>query len=288
MTPDLDEDRLPLLKRPVWTWEVPTYFFVGGAAGTAAVIAFLAAFRADFDLVAAHARWIAAGGAAIAPLLLISDLGRPARFLNMLRVFKLQSAMSVGAWTLVVFSGAAVTSLATHLLTAPPPWLDVIGWVAAAVAAITGLVLATYTGVLIGVTVIPVWSAYVRVLPVLFGLSGLGTAVSLLELAGDRQLALNAMGLGVAAAETVLLLVAGPRRDDPDSAPLREGRSGALVRAGSRLVGPVSLLVRALALQTPLVRPIAAIVMILGAALTRFGWVAAGRVSAQDLKSPLR
>ena len=53
------------------------------------------------------ARWVAAAGAAASPLLLNSDLGRPERFLNMLRVFKVQSPMSVGVWTLVAFSTAA-------------------------------------------------------------------------------------------------------------------------------------------------------------------------------------
>jgi len=27
---------IPLLKQPSWTWEIPLYFFVGGAAGAAA------------------------------------------------------------------------------------------------------------------------------------------------------------------------------------------------------------------------------------------------------------
>src|SRR6476659_5408429 len=72
---------LPLLKKPVWTWEVPAYFFVGGTAGAAAVIALSAQVaRADRKLVR-HARWIAAGGAALSVPLLITDLGRPERFL---------------------------------------------------------------------------------------------------------------------------------------------------------------------------------------------------------------
>src|SRR5207237_1714315 len=77
---------LPLIKPPVWTWEVPAYFFVGGAAGAAAVVGAAARIAgADRDLVR-HARWIAAAGAALSTPLLIGDLGRPKRFLNMLRV----------------------------------------------------------------------------------------------------------------------------------------------------------------------------------------------------------
>src|SRR5579884_2279149 len=86
----------PLLKPPTWTWQVPLYFFVGGVAGTSAVIALAAHLFGNAGLLRA-ALWIGFAGALLAPPLLIADLGRPVRFLNMLRVFKLQSAMSVGA-----------------------------------------------------------------------------------------------------------------------------------------------------------------------------------------------
>ena len=140
---------LPLLKPPVWTWEVPTYFFVGGAAGAAAVLGIAAQLSGADGKLVRDARWIAAIGAAVSAPLLISDLGRPERFLNMLRVFKPQSPMSVGAWTVAVFGGASTAALfmpAKSLRDA-----------SAAVAALSGLVLSTYTGVLLGVSAIPVW-----------------------------------------------------------------------------------------------------------------------------------
>src|SRR5947209_16363355 len=84
---------LPLLKEPVWTWEVPAYFFVGGAAGAAAMIAAAAQIAGGRPDLVRDARWLAAGGAALSTPLLISDLGRPERFLNMMRVFKPQSPM---------------------------------------------------------------------------------------------------------------------------------------------------------------------------------------------------
>src|SRR5260221_11766758 len=77
----------PLLKPAVWTWEVPTYFFVGGAAGAAALVGAVAGFGGDHAEIARHARWVAAAGALLSAPLLIADLGRPSRFLNMLRVF---------------------------------------------------------------------------------------------------------------------------------------------------------------------------------------------------------
>ncbi|HEX5433951.1 MAG TPA: NrfD/PsrC family molybdoenzyme membrane anchor subunit, partial [Candidatus Angelobacter sp.] len=101
---------IPMLKEPQWTKEIPVYFFVGGAAGAAAVVASAASLLTDDRDLVRDARLLAAAGGIISPALLISDLGVPSRFLNMLRVFKLQSPMSVGAWTLAAFgtfSGAA-------------------------------------------------------------------------------------------------------------------------------------------------------------------------------------
>src|SRR5438445_4384962 len=95
---------VPMLKPPRWTREIPVYFFVGGAAGAAAVIGAIAHYTGADRKLVCDARWIAAAGSVLSPALLIADLGRPSRFLKMLRVFKPQSPMSVGAWTWVGFS----------------------------------------------------------------------------------------------------------------------------------------------------------------------------------------
>src|SRR5258705_10587310 len=96
---------LPALKPPVWTWEVPLYFFLGGTAGLSTCIGFAAQLLHGTPGLIRLCLWVGLLGAAICPVLLIADLGRPLRFLNMLRVFKLQSAMSMGAWILSAFSG---------------------------------------------------------------------------------------------------------------------------------------------------------------------------------------
>jgi len=273
---------LPTLKQPVWTWEVPAYFFVGGAAGAAATIAAAARMAGGRPELVRDARWIAAVGGAISPPLLIGDLGRPERFLNMLRVFKLQSPMSVGAWTLVAFSNAAGAA-------AFADWIDratggrvpvrVIGNAAETVAAATGLVLSTYTGVLIGATAIPVWSDNVRVLPVHFGASAVGAAVSILELLGHRDPALNLLGAGAAAVET--LVGASLELSSREAlVPLKQDWTGAVVRAGGVLSGPLPLALRLMAGRSPSARKAAALSTIVGSLLTRVGWLAAGRESA--------
>ena len=101
----------PVVKPPVWTWQVPLYFFFGGIAGMSAVIASGAVVFHHFDL-ALTTMWVAAiAGAILSPILLIMDLGRPHLFLNMLRVFKHRSAMSMGAWILSAFGGCVVPGL---------------------------------------------------------------------------------------------------------------------------------------------------------------------------------
>ncbi len=273
---------LPLLKGPVWTWEVPTYFFVGGAAGAVSVLGAAAQLTGGDEDLIRDARWIAAAGATLSAPLLISDLGRPERFLNMLRVFKLQSAMSVGAWTVAAFgsatSAAAFADLVRRKTNLP---VKLVADASALVAAATGLVMATYTGVLIGATSIPVWQKHVRLLPVHFGASALGSAVSLLELRGHEDAALNALGLGAAIFET---LAEFSLRGETDrvSAPLHEGRSGMWTRVGAVLSGPVPLALRLFG-----ARKGAAMATLAGSLITRFAWVEAGKVSAKDVNVAL-
>ncbi len=268
-----------MLKGAVWTWEIPAYFFVGGAAGASALIAAVARRSGADESLVSTARWIAAAGGALSPPLLISDLGRPERFLNMLRVFKIQSPMSVGAWTLVGFSsaaGAAAFADLAHRATGGRLPVKIVADASGMLSAATGLVLSTYTGVLLGATAIPAWSHNARVLPLHFGASGLASAVSLLELFGHRSRALNAIGIGAAAVETALALHF-EHDDDPALRPLKEEANGKLARAAAVLSGPVPLALRLLAGRSAAARRAAALSTIAGSLLTRVAWIQAGR-----------
>ena len=101
----------PVIAKPVWSNEIPVYFWVGGIAGASAPLAFLASLRGN-DELARRAQGAALAGAVISPLLLIKDLGQPQRFFNMLRVFKVTSPMSVGSWILTGFGAAATLGAA--------------------------------------------------------------------------------------------------------------------------------------------------------------------------------
>src|SRR5262245_12401958 len=98
----------PLLKQPVWVWSIPTYFYVGATAGASLALGASTQLLdpSAGDLVQTCRR-IGVAGVTIGSSLLIYDLGRPERFVNMLRVFRPTSPMSVGSWLL-----AATGSLA--------------------------------------------------------------------------------------------------------------------------------------------------------------------------------
>ncbi len=281
---------MPLLKQPQWKWEVPLYFFVGGAAGASAVIGEMARWVARDRHLARHARLVAAGGALLSSGLLIADLGRPERFLAMLRVFKKQSPMSVGAWVLAAFgtcSGAAAFSdLAGEYFDAAP--LRIMSDVTGSFSAALGLPLHNYTGVLIGATAIPVWNRNVATLPLHFGISGVNSAVAILELLGNQHAALNWMGLGAAAVETWEGIHL-ERRPEAALEPVKHGPSGWLTRLGGALSGPAPLALRALAAATGTRQPrrAAALASLAGSIVTRYAWMYAGRVSARDWRLPL-
>lgn len=145
----------PVLKEPVWKPEVPLYFFLGGLAGASAGLAFFARQAGNRGL-ARRALLTAAAAIMLSPPLLIADLGRPERFLNMMRVFKPTSPMSVGTWLLSSFAASVTGALVTRWR-----WLE-------AAAAGLGLPLTTYTAVLISDTSIPAWHLARRELPFVF------------------------------------------------------------------------------------------------------------------------
>jgi formate-dependent nitrite reductase membrane component NrfD len=161
----------PIVKEPVWEPQIPFYFFFGGLAGASSVLHLGARVTGNHTL-ARRSLFIGAGADAVSPALLISDLGRPERFLNMFRVFKVTSPMSVGSWLLLVSGGASNTAAVLELLGKLKP----VKIAAELVSAVSGPPLVTYTGTLIADTSIPVWHEGRHELPWLFGSSALASA----------------------------------------------------------------------------------------------------------------
>ncbi|GGO15844.1 hypothetical protein GCM10010116_31860 [Microbispora rosea subsp. aerata] len=172
----------PVIKRPIWHEpHMPAYLYLGGLSGAAGAMA-AAARLTGRDRLELAARVAAFAGASAGTVFLVAELGRPMRFLNMLRVFKLTSPMSVGSWTLAVHSGltgVGAGSAVTGVLPAP-------GDAASVASGLTGAVMAAYTAVLLADTAVPAWHEGMRELPFLFSGSALASAGAALMLAMPR------------------------------------------------------------------------------------------------------
>jgi len=283
----------PLLKEPQWTQLIPLYFFVGGAAGSLGVIGSLADILADDSSLARDARTLAFGGAVLSGVLLIADLGRPSRFINMLRVFKPQSTMSMGSWVLSGFSVFASASTFADVLEhffGSNLFVHLLRGAGRVGSVAFGMPFHNYTGVLLATTALPVWNERADSLPGHFGMSGLQAGASILELTGHgKNRALNLLGLLSASMETWEKLEISSKTSQA-LVPLKKGTSGALVSAGAWLSGPVSIALRLGSFfpqREGLLRRLAACAGIAGSMFTRYGWVEAGKASARDWRLPL-
>jgi len=273
----------PVIKKSVWSWTIPAYYYVGGLSGGSAVLGAAATLFGSRHMrdLAVRSRWIATIGAGVSSVLLIHDLGRPSRFLYMLRVFRPTSPMSVGSWILVAFSTTAGVSAASGLV----PGLRRAGDLAAIASGVLGLGLSGYTGVLVGNTVVPVWHRSHRWLPALFMASAASSAASLLQLFPLRPAELRAarmLGIaGQAADIAISKVIEHSAPGDAASAPLREGFSGFLWKAGGILTAG-SLLCSLIPSRSPLLRRCAGTLGTAGALCLRFGIHYAGQRSATD------
>ena len=211
----------PIIKEPVWREpDVPAYLFFGGLAGASSVLGAAAQLTRHPGL-ARSAKVAALGGISVSTVALINDLGRPARFHHMLRVFKLSSPMSVGSWILSVYgpaAGAAALSDLTGILPAA-------GVVATAGAALLGPAVTTYTAVLLCDTAVPAWHEAHREMPYVFAGSAASAAGGFGLLAAPareaepaRRLALHRRRRRADREEDAGAAPGGPRRAVPDGA----------------------------------------------------------------------
>lgn len=230
---------LPLLKAPVWEIDIPVYYFLGGAAGAALLLGAAAQLDGsdELDRLAQRCHWIGIVGATTGAALLIHDLGRPARFLNMLRVFRPTSPMNMGVW---ILSGAAPLAITAGLCTGRGGWLGAAGKAAGYGAGLFGVALAGYTGVLVGNTAIPVYQRTRHWMPVLFLASGAATAASVLDVISEEPRAARiTSSFGTAGRVAELAAAYAMEQITASRArlglPLRRGVSGAFWRAAKVL-----------------------------------------------------
>jgi formate-dependent nitrite reductase membrane component NrfD len=302
---------IPLLQKPHWGWEIEWYFCVGGVASGSAILAALCDVIGDPGDVAVVrlGRYAATAGAAVSGLLLIRDLGRPERFLNMMRIVKLKSPMSVGVYALTAFStlsGLALTRQAKADGVLPFDPGGVIPRVAFDVAwAGSAALLGSYTGVLIGATAIPVWFIGSRHIPAIFVCSATSTACAftlavLALVPGTTSTTMRKIERleAFAALAELALLRDYRRRSGRLGAALFEGRIGRRLRTSTELLGiiaPVALNLpgalrrsdHALGAATRLRAVLAAGLTLAGGLALRQCLLRAGKVSAADPRATI-
>lgn len=268
----------PVLKAPPWKWMIPAYFFTGGIAGASSILALGGRITGNRRLARqSRLAGVAAVGASTA--LLISDLGRPARFYNMLRVFKPTSPMNVGSWLLSAYGAAAGIAAASDVGGVLPG----LGAAADTAAAALGAGLATYTGVLLSDTAVPAWHEARRELPFVFAggaaaaAGGLGVVLAPPAAAGPARRALVggvALEMGAFA---VLRRTLGPELAET----YESGRAGTLERA-SRWLGLAGAGVVVLADRRRAEAVTGGLAAMAAAALVRFAVFEAGKASVLD------
>ncbi len=270
----------PIIKPPVWkSPDVPLYLFLGGAAGSSSILGAVADLT-DRPELTRNCRYVSGGAAIASVVFLIHDLGRPERFLHMLRVIKPTSPLSVGSYILAPFSAAAGATAAVELL----GWFPRLKRFGGVVAAIFGGPLATYTGVLFSNTAVPSWHAPHRELPFVFGASGMAAGGGLTMALTPVDQAGPSRTMAVTGAVVELAVM---RRVETGfgivSEPFHLGRPGTLLRA-ARACTAAGAAVTVVAGRKRPGAVLAGALLAAGSLLTRFGVFEAGMASAKDPK----
>lgn len=272
----------PVMRAPVWTWEVPLYFWFGGMAAGSAFVGLACDLVGD-EASARVARKVALAALMPSPPLLIMDLGRPERFYNMLRIFKPRSPMSTGAWCLSLFGGLAAGSVGADLLGRRRTAKALGG-----ANAVVGGYLGSYTGVLLAATAVPVWARSRLFLGPIFvatgALTGAGTTRMVLAATGmpadhPTRVALGRVETGAMASE-LLLSAVNEHNLGRLGEVLEQGRPGKLFQA-AKWLARAGLVLR-LAHRRTWTQHLASGCFLASALCFRYGWVGAGPSSAAD------
>lgn len=278
----------PVVKGAPWTADIPAYLFLGGLAGASAILA-AGADATGRPALRRSARLGAAGGVSVSFALLVHDLGRPERFLHMLRVAKPSSPMSMGTWLLSGFGALTGTAAAAEVVPHLPslrrlaPLTAALAGPAGAGAAALGAGVATYTAVLLSDTATPAWHEAQRQLPFAFAGSAATAAAGWAMLTVPPAQARPARRLALAGAIAEVL---AERRMDSDmglsAEALHQGLPGRLMSAGNTLTLAGAATGVLLGGRSRLVACASGLALLAGSAAMRFGVFHGGQASAQD------
>ena len=299
---------VPPIHKPHWKWLIIFYFFLGGIAGGSSAIAAISDLfgpRSDRCIVRAG-RYLSALATIPCPILLVLDLGRPTRFLHMLRVVKLRSPMSLGTWGLLVFGG--LSSLSALIQLAEDGFLGSSGGrilklparAIGTLGSLFGVFVAGYTGVLLGATAVPLWARNARLLGPLFlssaitaSIGGVGLVLALVSSPARGTLERLGRAEMVSTFGELALLGATHANAGPLGAPLTRGRLGVIHAVGSVGLGivlPLVLHIFGSRLRIPLHAStiLTSSLTLLGSLAVKYVIVMAGHASADDPRATFR
>lgn len=282
----------PVVKASPWEKDIPAYLFLGGVAAGSSLLA-AGADLTERPSLRRAGRISALVGISASMGALVHDLGRPERFLNMLRVAKPTSPMSVGTWILTAYGPMAGLAGAAELaaVTPLPPglrWtrglLELVARPAGVAAALTGPAVASYTAVLLADTATPSWHAAFRELPFVFVGSAAAASGGLGMLCAPVDQSGPARRLAVAGAALELAMEHRMERSMGITAePLHHGTAGTLMRA-SKILTAVGAVGAAALGRNRVGAAISGLALLAGSACTRFGVFEAGQDSARAPK----
>ena len=270
----------PIVKPPAWTDLIPTYFFAGGLAGTAATLA-LAERTARNDRLARTMIFGAAAGCAVSAFCLIADLKKPERFMKMLRVVKPTSPMSIGVYIFSAFSGSVFIAAGSEITGVARP----AGRFFEAIAGLLGPVMSVYTAVLVGDTVLPAWYLPRKTLPGLFAATSASSAGAWGLLFASARDSGSARRLALVGGTAMVALLQGLHNEigPAQSEAYSKGEAGALARY-ARVLNVSGIVCAALGKNSNPISKIAGALLLAGALTERFAVYRAGCASAKDPK----
>jgi formate-dependent nitrite reductase membrane component NrfD len=290
----------PLLKRPHWELNVKIYLWLGGLMGCSGLLTMIVGDSTpERAMVARNARYTSIVLATVCPPVLISHLGRPERFLNMMRVFKTKSVMNMGVWGLLAFSGfagfGAIGQLARDGVL--PSWMRFLGptWAVNVPLGLLGAFISGYTGVLLSATAIPAWGIGKRHIPAFSLCSGTAGASAIANVLlalqnGPEEMHHKLVALERVAATAELALLLHFRTYAGElGAPMFTGAQGkklSLWTMGIGILGAQA--VEALPVRSKWKTFLSAAMSLAGAFVLRDVLIEAGKDSADDPKAAFR
>ena len=269
----------PIINPPTWQeLDIAGYLFAGGLAGASSILA-TGADLSRRPTLARRAKLCAPGAIGASLVALVHDLGRPARFLNMLRVFKPSSPASVGVWILAAYAPLNAASSASDVTGITPR----LGRAAGLGAGVLGAGVASYTAALICNTAVPAWHEAYREMPFVFvgsaASAGAGFALVASPLAENAPAQRMAV-MGALTEFTAVKLL--ERRLGPVAEAARTGTAGKRLRAAELLTAAGAIGGATVARRSRLGAVATGAALLVGSAFSRFGLFAAGMASARD------